>query len=178
MQLGNRTSMLVGLVLTIAVPANALMLCAPKKGQGALRVRDTCKKKEVVIDPASIGLEGLQGPAGMDGATGIQGDPGPVGVSGYEVVTSMQQTIFVENSGGMPGLSELVTLPCPDGKHALAGGADLSATDKGVLRDVWPVLSRPTADGSGWEVRLFNGGTSFDFNAELVVRVACATVAP
>ncbi len=153
--------------------AHALVLCAPKKGQGALSVRNSCKKNQTVIDPASIGLEGLQGP---QGPKGDDGQVGPVGVSGYEIVSSTQATVFVENSGGMPGLSAVVTQPCPDGKRAVGGGVDLSATDKGALRDVGPVVSQPTADGTGWEVQLFNKSVSFDTNAEVVVTVACVNV--
>ena len=140
----------------MAKPAEALVLCVPKKGVGPVKIRAVCKPKEVTIAPADIGA----------------------GLSGYEIVTSAQQQVFVENSGGMPGLSAVVTQACPAGKSALAGGSDLSATDKGVLRDVSVVLSQPTDDGSGWEEQLFNKGIQFDFNAELVIRVACATAAP
>ncbi|HEV7732004.1 MAG TPA: hypothetical protein VGR62_07575 [Candidatus Binatia bacterium] len=157
----------------IAQSAHALVLCAPKKGQGALSVRNACKKNQTVVDPASIGLEGLRGP---EGPKGDDGQTSPVGVSGYEVVSSTQATVFVENSGGMPGLSAVVTQPCPDGTRAVGGGVDLSATDKGALRDVGAVVDRPTADGTGWEVRLFNKSVSFDTNAEVVVTVACVNV--
>lgn len=160
-----------------AGPAHALVLCAPKKGQGALSVRTACKKNQTVVDPASIGLEGLQGPTGPTGPTGPIGADGAVGVSGYEVVSSAQQMVFIQNSGGMPGLSAVVTQSCPDGKRAIGGGYDLTATDKGVQRDTRPVMSRPTTDGTGWSIQLFNAGVSFDFNAELVVTVVCVDVA-
>jgi hypothetical protein len=57
-----------------ALPARALVVC--KKKSGAIFLRDACKKKETVVDPASFGATGPQGPPGQQGP---QGPPGSAG---------------------------------------------------------------------------------------------------
>jgi hypothetical protein len=163
-----------------AVSADALVLCAPKSGVGALKVRDACKKKETLIDPAAVGLvgapgaEGPQGPKGDQGEQGVTGPQGPSGpLAAYEIVEA-SQTVFVDNSGSPSGLSAVVTLACPDGKHVVGGGVSIAATDKGSQRDIRVAMSRPTIDGTAWEAQLFNASVSFGLNAELNVRAICA----
>jgi hypothetical protein len=63
--------------------ADALVLCAKKSGDVALRA--TCRKKETAVDLSQLGAPGSQGspgPRGDPGPTGDrgpQGDPGPPG---------------------------------------------------------------------------------------------------
>lgn len=172
------TGVAVALTLAFAVSADALVLCAPKSGVGALKVREACKKKETTIDPAAVGLvgpEGPQGPTGDQGEPGVAGPQGPSGpVADYEILVSTQ-TVFVDNSGSPSGLSAVVGLPCPEGKHVVGGGASIADTDKGALRDIRLVMSRPMGDGSGWEAQLFNASVSFGLNAQLELRAVCAT---
>lgn len=170
----------LALTLGAAVSAHALVLCAPKSGVGALKVRETCKKKETTIDPATVGLvgpqgaEGPQGPKGDQGEAGVAGPTGATGpLAGYEIVESTQ-TVFVDNSGSPSGLSAIVTLACPEGKHVVGGGVSIAATDKGSQRDIRVAMSRPTSDGTAWEAQLFNASVSFGLNADLNLRAICA----
>lgn len=61
--------------------AHAAVLCARKNG--ALAVRSSaCKRKESVVDVASLGLLGPPGGVGPVGPTGARGLPGPTGTEG------------------------------------------------------------------------------------------------
>lgn len=57
---------MVALGLTIAMPANAAVIC--QKKSGAMFVREACKKKETPVDLAQFGAVGPTGPAGDPGA--------------------------------------------------------------------------------------------------------------
>lgn len=125
------------------------------------------------------GQKGAKGAKGDRGARGEKGDRGPAGVSGYEVVNQTFKEVFIENSGGMRGLSEVKTVACPAGKRAVGGGANLgtNAAQNGQQRSVSVSLSGPNGTGTGWSVQLFNNettgsGTSID----LQVFAICASV--
>jgi hypothetical protein len=131
------------------------------------------------------GQQGPKGPKGSKGEKGQKGDKGDkgatgaAGVSGYEVVNQTFKEVFIENSGGMRGLSEVKTVACPAGKRAIGGGTDLGTnpTQNGQQRSVSISLSAPNGTGTGWSVQLFNNevsgtGTSID----LRVYAICATV--
>jgi len=103
----------------------------------------------------------------------------PAGVSGYEVVNQTFKEVFIENSGGMRGLSEVKTVNCPAGKRVIAGGTNLgtNATQNGQQRSVSVSMSAPNGTGTGWSAQLFNnettgGGTSID----LQIYAICANV--
>ena len=115
------------------------------------------------------GAEGLQGRQRAERRKGDKGATGTSGVSGYEVVNQTFKEVFIENSGGMRGLSEVKTVTCPAGKRVIGGGTDLgtNATQNGQQRSVSVSLSAPNGTGTGWSVQLFNnettgGGTSID----------------
>ena len=128
------------------------------------------------------GPQGPRGPKGSKGDKGKKGDRGamgPAGVSGYEVVNQTFKDVFIENSGGMRGLSEVKTVSCPTGKRAISGGTNLGTnpTQNGQQRSVSVSMSAPNGTGTGWSVQLFNnettgGGTSID----LQVYAICANV--
>jgi hypothetical protein len=127
------------------------------------------------------GSQGPKGPKGAKGERGEKGDrgvPGTAGISGYEVVSQTFKEVFVQNSGGMRGLSEVKTLDCPGGKRVLSGGADLgtNAAQNGQQRQVTVSLSGPTGTGSGWSVQLFNNSTSLDTSIDVEVFAVCASV--
>jgi hypothetical protein len=61
-----RMLMVVAVVLTIAMPAGAAVVC--QKKSGAMFVRDACKKKETAVDLSQFGAVGPTGPSGNDGA--------------------------------------------------------------------------------------------------------------
>jgi hypothetical protein len=65
-----RLGLLVVMVL-VASPAWAEVLCQSKRG--ALSVRTACKKKETLVDPAALGLQGPPGPPGPAGTAGAYG---------------------------------------------------------------------------------------------------------
>lgn len=129
------------------------------------------------------GPRGPAGPKGQKGEKGPRGEAGPKGatgadgVSGYEIVNQTFKEVFIENSGGMRGLSEVKTVSCPAGKRVIGGGSNLGTnpTQNGQQRSVSVSLSGPNGAGTGWSVQLFNeetvgGGTSID----LQVYAICA----
>ncbi|HEX3173693.1 MAG TPA: hypothetical protein VHQ43_05685 [Solirubrobacterales bacterium] len=131
------------------------------------------------------GPRGAQGPRGQKGSKGDkgqkgeQGPRGPAGVSGYEVVTQTFKEVFIENSGGTRGLSEVKTASCPNGKRAVGGGANLGTNpaQNGQQRSVSVSLSGPNGTGTGWSVQLFNnevsgGGTSIDLQVYAICAAA------
>lgn len=125
------------------------------------------------------GARGEKGPRGAKGEKGDRGPTGPAGLSGYEVVNQVFKEVFIENSGGMRGLSEVKTVTCPSGKRAIGGGSNLGTNpgQNGQQRSVTVSLNGPNGTGTGWSVQLFNeetvgGGTSID----LQVYAICANV--
>lgn len=121
------------------------------------------------------GDQGPRGPKGQKGEKGARGEAGPKGangangVSGYEVVNQTFKEVFIENSGGMRGLSEVKSVSCPAGKRAIGGGTNLGTnpTQNGQQRSVSVSLSGPNGAGTAWSVQLFNEevsgtGTSID----------------
>jgi hypothetical protein len=125
------------------------------------------------------GPKGSKGDKGQKGDKGDKGATGPAGVSGYEVVNQTFKEVFIENSGGMRGLSEVKTVSCPAGKRVISGGTSLGTnpTQNGQQRSVSVSMSAPNGTGTGWSVQLFNnetsgGGTSID----LQVFAICAVV--
>jgi hypothetical protein len=63
-----RMLMVAMVALTIAMPANAAVIC--QKKNGAMFVREACKKKETPVDLAQFGAVGPTGPAGPAGPAG------------------------------------------------------------------------------------------------------------
>ena len=124
------------------------------------------------------GPKGSKGDKGQKGEKGDKGAPGAPGISGYEVVSQTFAGVFIENSGGMRGLSEVKTVACPAGKRAISGGTDLgtNATQNGQQRQVTVSLSAPNGTGTAWSVQLFNNSTSVDTSIDLRVYAVCASV--
>jgi hypothetical protein len=184
------------LAAVVALAAIAVVaLAAGTGGAKSAKVKVKCPSKVVsgkkvtcrVIGKLPPGPAGPQGPKGQKGQkgdkgpkgdTGAKGAPGANGVSGYEVVSQTFKEVFIENSGGFRGLSEVKTVSCPAGKRAIGGGTDLgtSPTQNGQQRSVSVSMSAPNGTGTGWSVQLFNnevsgGGTSID----LKVYAICAS---
>lgn len=128
------------------------------------------------------GPQGSRGPKGAKGDKGPKGDrgpTGPAGVSGYEVVNQTFKEVFIENSGGMRGLSEVKTVSCPAGKRVISGGTNLGTnpTQNGQQRSVSVSMSAPNGTGTGWSAQLFNNETSGDGTSiDLQVYAICAAV--
>lgn len=177
-----------GGVASIAIGAVATDSKAKVKVKCPTRV---VKGKKVVCKVFGALPQGPQGPQGKTGAkgargaTGARGEAGPRGpagaaaLSGYEVVSQTFKEVFIENSGGMRGLSETKTVVCPAGKRVIGGGSNLgtNAAQNGQQRSVTVSLDGPNGTGRGWSVQLFNeettgGGTSID----LQVYAICASV--
>ncbi|HWB68768.1 MAG TPA: hypothetical protein VG518_02210, partial [Solirubrobacterales bacterium] len=76
------------------------------------------------------------------------------------------------------GLSAMVELPCPAGKKAVGGGADLgtNSSQNGVQRQLAISASVPLAEGGGWGVQLFNNSISLDVSIDVEVYAICASV--
>jgi hypothetical protein len=144
--------------------------CPPKLKSGK---KVSCK----VLGKLPRGPKGAKGARGAQGQKGDPGAAGAPGVSAYEVVSQTFKEVFIINSGGQRGLSDLKTVSCPSGKRVLSGGFDLgtNATQNGQQRQVLVSLSGPNGDGSGWSVQLFNNSTSVDTSIDLRVYAVCAT---
>ena len=68
---------IVSIVMAAALAAPPMAeatLC--QKRSGVLVVRESCKRKEQVADPAALGLQGPPGTQGPPGAQGLPGLPG------------------------------------------------------------------------------------------------------
>jgi hypothetical protein len=111
------------------------------------------------------GPQGPRGPKGAKGSKGQKGDKGATGapgVSGYQVVNQTFKEVFVENSGGTRGLSEVKTVSCPAGKRVIGGGSNLGTNPAQNVQQgsISVSLSGPNGPGTGWSVQLFNNETS------------------
>ena len=125
------------------------------------------------------GPKGSKGDKGQKGDKGDKGATGATGVSGYEVVNQTFKEVFIENSGGMRGLSEVKTVSCPAGKRVIGGGTNLgtNATQNGQQRSVSVSMSAPNGTGTAWSVQLFNNETSgAGTSIDLQVYAVCASV--
>lgn len=124
------------------------------------------------------GPKGAKGDKGQKGDKGDKGATGAPGISGYEVVSQTFKELFVVNSGGQRGLSEVKTVGCPGGKRVIGGGADLGTNTEqnGQQRQVTVSLSAPNGTGTGWSAQLFNNSTSIDTSIDLRVYAICANV--
>jgi hypothetical protein len=194
-----RRALLPALVAVIGVSAVAIAAGATSSKAGKLKVKCPTKVlsgKKVTCKAFGhlpAGPQGPQGPKGAQGSRGAKGDKGQKGdkgdkgdrgpsgapgVSGYEVVNQTFKEVFIENSGGMRGLSEVKTVSCPAGKRVIGGGSDLgtNAAQNGQQRQVTVSLSAPNGTGTGWSVQLFNNSTSIDTSIDLRVYAICATV--
>jgi Collagen triple helix repeat (20 copies) len=182
----------LGLVAVIAISAVAFAANASKAGKVKVKCparvlagqsKVTCR----LFGRLPAGPQGPQGPKGPKGSKGDKGQKGEKGdkgaagapgISGYEVVNQTFKEVFIENSGGMRGLSEIKTVACPAGKRAIAGGTDLgtNATQNGQQRQVTVSLSAPNGTGTAWSVQLFNNSNSIDTSIDLRVYAICANV--
>lgn len=88
----------------------------------------------------SIGPRGPEGPQGPQGIQGIQGEQGPPGVAAVERVSATSMLTMNEDT-------KAASAVCPEGKRAIAGGAEVpEATARVAIK-----ASRPTDDGLGWQ---------------------------
>src|SRR5690349_7136047 len=183
------------LVTVLGVAAVAMAAGGVATSSKAGKVKVKCPTKVLAGKKVTCRLfgrlpAGPQGPQGPKGPKGSKGDKGPkgdkgdkgatgaAGVSGYEVVNQTFKEVFIENSGGMRGLSEVKTVACPAGKRAIGGGSDLgtNATQNGQQRQVTVSLIGPNGTGTGWSVQLFNNSTSIDTSIDLRIYAICASV--
>jgi collagen triple helix repeat protein len=194
--LGSRKALVALATVAILVGGVASVAIAATAGDSKAKVKVKCPTrvlsgKKVVCDllgPLPQGPQGPQGKTGAKGArgangprgeAGARGQVGPPGLSGYEIVNQTFKEVFIENSGGMRGLSAVQTVTCPTGKRVIGGGTNLGTnpTQNGQQRSVSVSLSGPNGTGTGWSAQLFNnettgGGTSID----LQVYAICASV--
>ena len=78
-----------------AVPARALVVC--KKKSGVVFLRDACKKKETLVDPASFGATGPQGPPGPPGYPGPPGSPGQATKFDFRAAADTAPTVIFDS---------------------------------------------------------------------------------
>jgi len=106
----------------LAPDAQALVLCAKaKKGEprGPLKLRDECKRREIQIDPAALGLNGPTGPPGADGQLRIYGD----GSAGARTVAADETLADVNLQYTDFAVAPGVTLTVPSGTVIRCSGA-------------------------------------------------------
>jgi hypothetical protein len=186
---------IVGLALVAVIAVSAVAFAAGASKAGKVKVK--CPARVLAgqgkvtcrlfgrLPAGPQGTQGSRGPKGSKGERGQKGEKGDKGavrapgVSAYEVVNQTFKEVFIENSGGMRGLSEVKTVACPAGKRAISGGTDLGTnpTQNGQQRSVSVSMSAPNGTGTGWSAQLFNnettgGGTSID----LRVYAICASI--
>lgn len=191
-----RRALPIAAVLVAAIALTGVAVAATSSKAGKVKVKCPTKVlsgKKVTcklfgsLPPGPAGPKGATGPKGSTGAKGPKGDKGDKGdkgpagapgISGYEVVNQTFKEVFIQNSGGMRGLSEVKTVSCPAGKRAIGGGSDLGtdATQNGQQRQVTVSLSAPNGTGTAWSVQLFNNSTSVDTSIDLRVYAICANV--
>jgi hypothetical protein len=125
---------IIALLLSSAVTADADVLCRKKSGVVVIRV--ACKQKETPVDLAAFGAVG---PKGDQGNPGPAGPVGPPGLSSFEIVTA----------GPYSGGGQLA-VTCPGTKKVVAGGCEDNFTS--------PVFTGflPSTDGTQWLCN-FNG---------------------
>lgn len=171
---------LAAALLVMALGAAAVSLAAGGASGSKAKIKIKCPSKVATGKKVKCTVLGKlpKGPKGAKGDTGPAGAPGSPGVSGYEVVSETFKEVFIENSGGQRGLSEVKTVPCPSGKRALSGGFDLGTNKEqnGQQRQVLVSLSGPNGAGTGWSVQLFNNSTSINTSIDLRVFAVCANV--
>jgi len=90
------------LVAVCSSRAEALVLCAPKSGEGTVRVREACKPNETQLDPVALGL---QGPPGPKGDTGDPGPQGPMGLQGDRGLQGLQGEKGERGDRGLQGIA-------------------------------------------------------------------------
>jgi hypothetical protein len=192
---GARRLPVIAVVVAVAVvAASAVALAASGGASKAPKVKVKCPTnvlsgKKVTcrlfgkLPQGPKGDQGPKGPKGQKGEKGQRGEAGPRGatgangVSGYEVVNQTFKEVFIQNSGGFRGLSEVKTVACPGGKRVIGGGSNLgtNATQNGQQRQVTVSLSGPNGAGTAWTVQLFNNSTSIDTSIDLQVYAICAS---
>jgi hypothetical protein len=192
-KLSRRLGMVIAIAAAAAICIAAVAMAASGGVSKAARVKVKCpteilRGKKVtcrLFGRLPQGPQGPQGPRGQKGQkgdkgakgdAGAKGPAGTNGVSGYEVVSQTFEGVFIQNSGGFRGLSEVKTVSCPAGKRVISGGTDLgtNATQNGQQRQVSVSLSGPNGTGTGWSAQLFNNSTSIDTSIDLKVYAICA----
>jgi hypothetical protein len=161
---------------------NTSLIHACVKANGALRIIDAADICDANENPLDWNIEGVQGPAGPEGPMGLPGLPGapgapgvdgadgpagPSGVSGRETVWSTEFWVFA--------VEHTHSVPCPDGKVALGGGADVSFPyfiARSGPADFGPV---PEGTGNGWIAR---AAATAAFSGGITVYAICAYVEP
>jgi hypothetical protein len=186
---------LIAIFAAIGVGAVAVAAAGTASSSKAGKVKVKCPTKVLsgkkvtckVFGRLPAGPQGPQGPKGAKGAKGDKGQKGEKGdkgaagapgVSGYEVVNQTFKEVFIANSGGMRGLSEVKTVSCPAGKRVIGGGTDLgtNAGQNGQQRQVTVSLNGPNGTGTAWSAQLFNNSTTIDTSIDLRVYAICASV--
>jgi hypothetical protein len=130
--------------------------------KGNLRVVNdpaSCNTNESALQWNQQGPKGDQGPQGIQGERGPQGPQGPAGPAGASRVDYVVEEFTVAHGhirpedGTLVGANlRLVTVRCPSGLHAIAGGISLKAG----ARELEIQQSRPEPGGAGWVLAVYN----------------------
>lgn len=135
----------------------------PKNSVGARQLKKGAvtppkvAKTTIALFKGQRGPAGAQGLQGIQGAQGAQGAPGLNGVTGYQIVQADSATNSVDKS---------VTVACPAGKKAIAGGSHVSGLHG--ANTAWSAASFPASEtewraigiegvgyAGNWYVRVF-----------------------
>lgn len=123
-------------------------------------------------EPGPQGLQGLPGAPGPQGLQGEPGPQGPAGVSGYEVI--QLETAFNSET------TKVLNVPCPAGKRALGGGAEvLPVVVGGDLRVAPVVITRSVPVPPSYNAWFATATeiTPYSGNWSMIVFVICGNVA-
>jgi hypothetical protein len=118
-----------------------------------------------------IGPQGPVGPAGPQGPQGAQGPAGAGGLSGYQIVTA-------STNPTVGATTQAMTAACPAGKMAIGGGGQpvFDSGISGYFDLIALHASRPTFDGTGWNVQAADPNLEQGTGWHLVVYAVCADV--
>jgi hypothetical protein len=94
-------------------------------------------------DQGPPGPAGPAGPAGPQGPAGARGDQGPAGSEGPPGVSSLET---ISDTATGTGDTKSLTVPCPQGKKVLGGGAEAFPGLPLAIQ-----ASMPSGDGTGWQ---------------------------
>jgi hypothetical protein len=138
--------------------STAAVLC--KTTDDTLKVRDICKKHEIRLDPAMLGLQGPPGPRGLQG---IQGPPGaPRAMSA--IIRSV--TVSVQNGE----VAQIRKVDCLPGEIAV-GGAQ--------IWNVAPSTDLPLHVGTTWSWGVLTTDiTNADIFTPLTIYAVCLSLQP
>ncbi len=127
-------------------------------------------------DPGRTGEFGDRGPVGLTGERGPRGDAGPKGKTGLPEVGMVVRVfqVVVEHRISRTNTREELTVSCPDGSTAVAGGYELPSFRAILESDVELYGSYQTRTKDGPDPKKWTVEVSGSFDDKVGVAAICA----